>query len=250
MTWLIIGISIGQTGCGFSFSGTPRGAVVGRGGLYDYSPSVIEFGGMRQFWWCGQEVNPNSASQFSDTILFESINIATHATYGPVVALAESPGAWDSAYTCNPKVIEGTFTDPLGDGQTYSYAMYYVGTPSVGGINNSIGVAFSNDGIHWKKYPQPVILSTSQTGYGVGQPALFNSDHKAGIWIFYEDNTPAIHHVEVTSIDGLHFTVQGTLSTNGLDPNNPQPSWGDMAYDSAAGYWYAAFNLAVRDPMT
>jgi hypothetical protein len=250
MMLLAVIVTIGQTGCGFKSSGTPEGAVVGRAGLYDYSPSVTQSGDVRQFWWCGQGVNPNNSSQASDTILYESINLTSHVTYGPVVVLAESAGAWDSAYTCNPKVIEGIFNNPLGDNQTYTYAMYYVGTASIQGVNNSIGVAFSNDGAHWKKYPQPVILSTSQGGYGVGQPALFNSNRKAAIWMFYEDNTPTVHHVEAISTDGVHFTTQGTLSTNGLDPDNSQPSWGDMAYDAAAGYWYAAFNLSVRDPAT
>lgn len=243
---VMLGMSFNGIGCGYSSGSTPRGAVVGRGGRYDYSPSVIQSGDMQQFWWCGQA--PHPTPQISDTILYESINLSTHSTYGPVVALEETPGAWDSGFVCNPKVIRGTFSNPLGDGQTYTYAMYYVGTTS--GVNNSIGVAFSDDGILWKKYPQPVILSTSQTGYGVAQPALYNSDHKSGIWIFYEDNTPIIHHVEATSTDGIHFAVQGTLTTNGLDANNPQASWGDMAYDSLAKYWYAAFNLPLRASST
>jgi hypothetical protein len=153
-------------------------------------------------------------------------------------------------FTCNPKVIRGSFKNPLGDGQSYAYAMYYVGTASVMGVNNSIGVAFSNDGISWKKYPQPVILSTSQTDYGVGQPAVYNPDGKEALWIFYEDHTPVVHQVEATSTDGIHFFTQGILTTNGLNPNNPQASWGDMAYDSKTGYWYAAYNLPVRSPST
>jgi hypothetical protein len=152
----------------------------------------------------------------------------------------------------------GTFDNPLGDGQNYSYAMYYVATALIAGTVNDIGVAFSNDGIHWEKYPKPVIYATTQTYYGVGQPALYNSDHKAGIWMFYEDANGAppvvgcttnctYQHVEATSTDGIHFTVVGKLTTNGI----PQTaSWGDMAYDSNAGYWYAIFNDPFRDPST
>ena len=77
--------------------------------------------------------------------------------------------------------------------------MYYVATAAITGTSNSIGVAFSNEGIVWKKYPEPVISSSSQTGYGVGQPALYNTDHKAGISMFYEDSNPTLHHVAAVS---------------------------------------------------
>jgi hypothetical protein len=210
----------------------------------------MQSGNVRQFWWCGQGVNPNDQSQNTDVILYGSINLTTKQTYGPVTVLAETPGAWDSEYTCNPKVIGGTFTNPLGDGQTFRYAMYYVGTASPGGIANSIGVAFSKDGINWRKYPHPVIASTSESNYGVGQPALYNRDQKSGISLFYEDSDPVEHHVAAVSTDGLHFTVQGTLTTIGLDQSTSDESWGDMAYDSKGDNWYAIFNDPGRDPST
>jgi len=234
-------------GCGSP--SLPRGAV-GNFGRYNYSPSVIQTGNIRQFWWCGQGVNPSDTSQYSDAIYYEWINMTTLEAYGPVLVMAETPGSWDSAYTCNPKVIGGVFKNPLGDGQTYSYAMYYVATAQLGGVNNSIGVAFSNDGINWNKYPQPVIPSSTQSGYGVGQPALYNADQKSAITLFYEDSNPATHHVETVSTDGVHFKVQGTLTSNGLDPDDPQAPWGDVAYDSNAGVWYAIFNRPLRPPAT
>jgi hypothetical protein len=195
-------------------------------------------------------VNPNDSSQKTDAIYFQSVNMTSFESYGPVLVLAETPGAWDSAYTCNPKVIGGVFENPLGDGQTYSFAMYYVATSAITGTNNSIGVAFSNNGISWKKYPEPVIPSTSSTGYGVGQPALYNTDHKAAIAMFYEDSNPTVHHVAAVSTDGVHFTVEGTLTSYGLDPDNPEAIWGDMSYDSAASEWYAVFNRPLRPPST
>ena len=246
MILVVLGETLVATGCSSSPS-LPPGAV-GNIGKYNYSPSVIETGNTVQLWWCSYGINPSNPAQDTDEIFYESINMSTHESYGPVFAMAETPGAWDSVYTCNPKVIGGVFENPLGDGQTYSYAMYYVATAN--GVNNNIGVAFSNDGIHWKKYPQPVILATSPIGYGVGQPALYNSDHKAGIYMFYEDNYPAIHHVFAISADGLHFKVQGTLTSNGLDLDDPQASWGDMAYDSKAGEWYAVFNRPLRPVST
>jgi hypothetical protein len=247
--FVILALTIAALGCGLP-SGTPAGAVVGRASRYDYSPSVIQSGNVQEFWWCGEGSNPNKPTQTSDVILYESINLTTKARQDPLIVMGETPNAWDSVFVCNPKVIRGSFNNPLGDSQNYTYAMYYVGTASLAGVNNSIGVAFSNDGITWRKYPQPVIPSTSQTNYGVGQPAVYNSDGKQAIWLFYEDYTPSSHHTKASSTDGIHFVAQGSLTTNGLDPNNPNPSWGDMAYDFKTGYWYAAYNLPTRDPST
>jgi hypothetical protein len=227
----------------------PTGAV-GNFGTYNYSPSAIQIGDTRELWWCSQGVNPNQTSQDTDSIFFESINMVTHESFGPVLVLAETPGAWDSAYTCNPQVIGGVFANPLGDGTTYSLAMYYVGTAETSGENNSIGVAFSNDGISWKKYPQPIIPSTSQAGYGVGQPIPYNGDHQSAITLLYEDDTPTTHHLAAVSPDGVHFTFQGALTADGLDPDDPQPIWGDIAYEPNAGEWYAVFNRPLRPKAT
>lgn len=241
----------GLIGCGSG--GTPTGAVVGRGGRYDYSPSVIQTGNVQKFWWCGNAHNPAKSSQDTDTILYESIDLMSGQRVGPVVALAETPGAWDSAYTCNPKVVQGKFSNPLGDGQTYSYALYYVGTDRVAGTANGIGVAFSNDGMNWKKYPLPVIPTTNLNGYGAAQPVPYNSDGQQAITLFYEDDAPPLpadHHWEAVSTDGVHFTTTGLLTTNGLNLVSNHPAWADMAYNKADGYWYALYNLPLRAPST
>jgi hypothetical protein len=245
LVWL--STSLGVIGC--SLPQLPPGAV-GNPGKYNYSPSVIETGNTRQFWWCSHGRNPNDSSQDSDVIYYASMNLTTKVTTQPILVLAETPGAWDSVYACNPKVVGGIFENPLGDGQNYSYAMYYVATNTVLGIRNGIGVAFSTDGINWKKYPQPVIPSTSQSTYGAGQPALYNTDHKAAITVFYEDSNPYLRHVEATSTDGLHFTVQGALTENGLDLDDPDAIWGDMSYDAKAHEWYAVYNRPLRPPAT
>ncbi len=230
----------------------PAGAL-GNAGKYNYSPSIIEQGNTRQFWWCSRGRNPNDPNMDTDAIFYASMNLTTKVVSSPVLVLAESPGMWDAAYTCNPKVIEGVFNNPLGDGQNYTYAMYYVATALVNGTSNSIGVAFSRDGVQWVKYPHPVIASTAPPGsgsYGVGQPALYNADHQAAVTMFYEDWVPYVHHVEAVSNDGIHFTIQGTLTVNGMDPDDPQAIWGDISYDSKAGEWYAIFNRPNRPPIT
>lgn len=247
----LLGLVVCLCGCGSTVvvEPTPAGAVVGRPYLYDYSSSVIQDGTVRKFWWCGQGQNPVVSSQFTDTILYESIDSATGQQVGPKVVLAETPNAWDSAYTCNPHVVLGTFTNPLGDGVTYTYALYYVGTSETEYTNNSIGVAFSNDGISWKKYPSPAIPAHSSSGSGPAQPVAFNVDGKQAITVFYEDDSQPLgpnHHTEAVSSDGVHFTDVGPLTTAGLTIAPSLASWGDMAL-SSDGFWYATFNLPGRD---
>ncbi len=225
--------------------------MIGRPERYDYSPSIIQSGNIRQFWWCGMATNPAKPSEDTDAVLYESVNLVTGAIEGPRTVLAGTPGAWDSTYNCNPRVIGGIFDNPLGDGRSFQYAMYYVGTQDKGGLNNSIGVAFSNDGIQWAKYPTPIIYSPTASGYGAGQPVVYNSDQKAAISLYYEDSDfTSLRHIAATSSDGLHFTVQGTLTTSGLNPDYFDPSWGDMAYDTSTKSWYALFNEAIRSAST
>jgi hypothetical protein len=257
MTWknllretiFAIGLALGLAGCGVSFAPLPAGSIAGRAGTYDYSPSVIQTGNFEEIWWCGSAYNPTDKTQFSDTVEYESIDLSTHARYGPVPVLAETQGGWDSVYTCNPKVVQGSFTNPLGDGKTFTYAMYYVATGFLSGTDNSIGVAFSNDGISWRKYPHPVLTPATQDNFfGIGQPAVFNTDQHQSIRIFYENCCTYVSHVEAVSSDGVHFTTLGTLTTKGMEADDL--TWGDMAYDPGSGYWYAAFHAGLRDPST
>jgi hypothetical protein len=250
ITVLVFCVAIGAVGCGVTFKALPAGSVVGRSGLYDYSPSATMSASSLQIWWCGKDYNPSGRTQASDVIQYQSINLINSGSSGPSPVLGETPDSWDAIYTCNPKVIRGVFANPLGNGDTYSYAMYYVATDSQQGTDNRIGVAFSNDGRAWKKYPQPIISPASLIGYGVAQPALYNSDGRSAIRMFYEVSYPVSSHIEATSADGVHFTQVGTLTIAGLDPTNPNPSWGDMAYDRETGYWYAAFNEPFRAPST
>lgn len=211
----------------------------------------MKAGDTEKFWWCTSGQNPLNLAQASDVIRYQTVDPTTHEASDSQIVLSESPDGWDSSYTCNPHVIQGVFTNPLGNGVNYTYEMFYVGTASGQGINNSIGAAFSTDGVTWAKYPQPVIPSTTPSAYGVGQPVPYNTDGKSAITLLYEDNRGTVtHHLEASSADGIHFTTQGTLTMAGLDPANPQPSWGDAAYDPSANVWYAAFNEGVRPPST
>jgi hypothetical protein len=210
--------------------------VVGSPATYDYSPSMMQSGGVQQFWWC---TAPN------DVIAYEAINMSPlHVITPETVVLRHGPaGAWDSRFTCNPHVVRGEFVNPLGDGTTYTYAMYYVALADGATGGNNIGVAFSLDGVTWHKYPTPVITTDTTAYYGVGQPDLFNPNGATGsdIEMVYEHTDASTSHIEATSTDGVHFTVAGTLSTTGL-PSGQKNNLDDIAYDPATGTWYGLYD--------
>jgi len=233
-------VTLAAVGTTAQASTTVGGNVVGSAGYYDYSPTVIQSQAAQtqDFWWCG-----DSSAHHNDTIMHQQYSFAggVHVTVPEHGVLDETAGSWDSVYTCNPDVVEGTFVNPLGNGITYTYAMYYVGTNTGGGTDNSIGVAFGTGPDYWVKYPQPVIPTTSSGGtlYGVGRP---NVSYVNGTLTMLYENTDAtgVTHLESTSTDGVHWTPGTVLSAAGLP--SPQPSWGGAAYDLADGRWYAAVN--------
>ncbi|HZD46926.1 MAG TPA: hypothetical protein VE109_12690, partial [Acidobacteriaceae bacterium] len=84
MSLIAMALVFGLSSCGDP-SGTPAGAVVGRAGRYDYSPSIMQTGNQLQIWWCGQGQNPQDASQDSDSILYVSIDTTTGKKTDPVI---------------------------------------------------------------------------------------------------------------------------------------------------------------------
>src|ERR1700749_2120943 len=84
------GLALGLAGCGISYAPLPAGAIAGRVGTYNYSPSAIQSGDLEQIWWCGSDINLTDRTQFSDSIQYESINLSTKARYGPVPVPGEN----------------------------------------------------------------------------------------------------------------------------------------------------------------
>lgn len=233
----------------------PGGPLAGLDGYYDYSatgPVRDTAADTETYWWCG-----DMPGHTVDTILEQQYKVSTWTLTVPErTALGEGPaGAWDDRFVCNPSnAIRGTFANPLGDGVTYTWALYYVGYSNTTGINQ-IGVAFSLDALTWHRYPQPVEAYPNPACgcYGYGQP---NAQYAGGtVTLYYEESTPsAVHHV-ATSTDGVHFTGDRTITYAGLlgawhtSPASP-PFWGSIAYDPQGGQWYAAFNDGWRPPAT
>jgi len=228
-----------------SASTAAGGPMLGTAGRYDYSDQGVRdpAADTETHWWCG-----DTAGHTTDTILEQQYRVSTWTVTTPEqAALQETPGAWDSLYTCNPSnAVRGSFPDVLGDGVTYTWVIYYVGTTS--GADNQIGAAFSTDGLTWHKYPAPAIpwTNTGHGWYGYGQPSV--QDVGGTLTLMYEESSPGAVHHEAASTDGVHWTDIGTLSTAGLP--SPTPYWGSAAYDPQDGRWYAAYNDGWRPSAT
>src|SRR5580658_10259625 len=71
-------LGLGAAGCGVHFEHLPAGSVAGRDKVYDYSPSVIQTGNLRQVWWCGEDYDPLGRTLYSDTIQYESFDMSNN----------------------------------------------------------------------------------------------------------------------------------------------------------------------------
>jgi hypothetical protein len=225
----------------------PLGAntVISRSG-YDYGPSIIEDNGIQQFWWCG-------LYNGTDHILYQAYDSNTKrwSPSQPVSVLAPVSGSsWEGRFVCDPSVVRGQFNYL---GSTYTYALYYTATSDAtgGGVGNRIGVAFSNDGITWKRYAgNPILKPKSPDGsYGAGQSAVWNRDGRSNITLFYTDTT-AGGILTASSTDGINFGATTKVSASTTEGGSLVRWNADFAIDSSTGLLYAAipgyFRVASR----
>jgi hypothetical protein len=231
--------------------------VVGDPGYYDYTPTVIQNGTTIDLWWCG-----DLPSHIGDTILHAQYSTAggTASVTEPEQAVFQEPAdatAWDHTYVCNPDVVAGKFANPLGNGVTYSYAMYFVGTNNAAALGSqaSIGVAFSNDGLSWSPYPTSVITynpsvpGANPQDYGYAQPNAYNPGGGSAVTLLYQNGLVGNEsNSVVTSADGVHFSAPQPITSAGLPSAPPGvgepkvPGWGGVAYDEENGLWYGTFD--------
>ncbi len=124
---------------------------------WDYSASTMFDGALQKFWWCGSGSTPGY-SGLTDVIYYRFYDYSTRQWSAISQVITPVVGSWEfggGAGTCNPTVVKGTFSP--GDGNTYTYVMYYAGSGSSYG---SIGAAFSHDGLNWVKYVgNPILCS-------------------------------------------------------------------------------------------
>lgn len=141
-------------------------------------------------FFCG---NPENQIMV-DNIFHIKINPDGSQTAPKSVLQPGIAGTWDDHHTCDPSVIEGSFS---WNNVTYKYAMFFLSN-MYGVYYNEIGVAFSNslDADSWVKYPKQIVRKTwSDDGdqeiggggksWGVGQPSVVSLDKKGKVLLTY-----------------------------------------------------------------
>ena len=209
------------------------------GAFYNYVPSGIRSGNQLEIWWCG--LGPTS-----DNIFFQRIDLDDRNADPIVSAIQPTPGAWDGLHTCDPSVIRGRWEL---EGATYTYAMYYTGTddPANLGSRNGLGVAYSNDGVTWVKYPFSIYRNerTQPPSYGIGQQAALSTDGLSAVSIIVNDVTPnkdpngppnTSEWKLLSSDDGRHLRFAGRVTKAGMI--TPELLQADFALDAATGTIY------------
>lgn len=197
---------------------------------YDYVPSVIYKGDYQHFWWCG-------GPEPRDVIYYRYVNVKKQEWSPVYIALVPgATGSWDSAYVCDPSVVMGDF---VFEGIHYKYAMYYTGTDQLGGNDNGVGVAFSNDGINWVKNPSSILRSgEAMPYYGYGEQAVLSADGKSSVWLWVLQRLDATtqHYHLYYSPDGIHLEYIYRITEKGVYANFITQA--DFVYDYATGNVY------------
>lgn len=218
---------------------------------HDYGVSAMRDGSKDRFWWCGVDT---STGVVREVIWYKHFDFNTNQWSTPFIALPPEPANWDKYLVCDPSVVKGTF---LYDGQTWSYAMYYTANidPCCNGVNNAIGVAFSNDLVRWIRQP-PIInaevadsrgrcpvnpVNPEGKCYGAGQQSAVRiNGTTAGVRLFFRDNSSGTEKEYIaTSSNGYTFGPRTLVPTSGL--NGTVAVGGDVAHSPTDGYYYTAF---------
>ncbi|MGH3432776.1 MAG: beta-xylosidase [Thermocrispum sp.] len=154
---------------------------------YNYGPTVMIEGKRKRMWWCSQY---GAAKPAGDDILYGAASSLDGPFRGargkgkPRAVFSGSRRGFDAKHTCDPSVIKV-------DGVYY---LYYTGARNDDhNFGNSIGVATSRDGVHWRRANDgKAIVTPSHTrkrknAYGAGQPSAVYLD--GWFYLMFTDTT-------------------------------------------------------------
>ncbi|WP_372668013.1 beta-xylosidase [Amycolatopsis kentuckyensis] len=171
-------------------SGDPRqsGGVIAAGGadaVYNYGPSVMLDRGQTRMWWCSQY---GGAGPAGDDILYAQAQSIDGPFAGPgdgipAAVFSGAPGQFDGMHTCDPSVLRvGT-----------TYYLYYTGAAGDHALGNAVGLATSQDGVHWTRAAggKPILGPSHDVHrdnvYGAGQPSAVYLD--GWFYLMFTDTT-------------------------------------------------------------
>ncbi len=113
----------------------------------------------------------------------------------PVLKPSGQNGTWDESYVSDGPVIKENGT----------YKMYYSGAVEAH-QQGQIGLATSSDGIHWEKYPSPVICYGSGWEYSINSNSLVKKDSLYYMYYHGYSSSTGFREGLATSVDGIHWT--------------------------------------------
>ena len=149
-----------------------------------------------------------------------------------------SAGSWDELRVDAPRVVA---TD---DG----YRLYYAGYDQTGLTSGKIGMATSDDGIHWTKYDDP---ATTDAPFGESDPILTAPE---GITFVHQpmvvqegDHWVMIFRQMDFTATPRQMSLNYATSSDGIDWQiaSDTPFWGRTTVPDSGGFWYTA--LAQHD---
>ncbi len=209
---------------------------------YSYAPSGIA-GSTERYYVC----HSRASGDIRDDVFMVKRSGGSVSSSASV--LTASASGWDSYHICDPSVAR---VNAVLNGQSYAYAMFYLGNDQNCSCHNQIGVAFANslDG-PWTKNPQPVVafaagISASQ--WGIGQPSATTVDPASGtVALFWTEgySTGTKGRMALVDLDGAAGPVVSgvhDLTTSGLlDSNGAQDFLNnfDVVYSPQRDRFYA-----------
>lgn len=192
------GYTIGEISTVFGFTAQNR---------YSYCPSVLAHSdGSADIYFCG---NPTREVMIDNVYHISTAADGSRSTERSVLQPG-AQGTWDSQHTCDPSVVKGAFKM---DGHTYSYAMFYLGSP-IEYYYNEVGVAFADtpDARQWVKYPRAIVNKSWDTEgdlpyapgaycWGTGQPSAISLDNAGKMLLTYTLGDLAGTRLMVSEVD-------------------------------------------------
>lgn len=221
------------------------GAIIDRLNKWDSYPTHLFYDGKHHVWWCSRSSVSGTVSQYVDGIF----HVVKTGSLGPgdwtgwqeVLNHANTP--WPNNHVCDPSVIRGSFSY---NSNTYSHALYWTSdtNSTQGGIDNAVGVAFSNDGLTWVPLPTPVITTYNPPNgtYGAGAGGVALDPTTGKLLYAYDDTTLSGPTRLKESTDGRTFTPTPPYETR-LYATVFGSSSPDISFNPQDSYWYATVQL-------
>jgi hypothetical protein len=189
---------------------------------YSYAASAID-GTTERYYTCHSRASGDIRDHAFLTKRTGGIVTSSASALGP------SSAGWDSYHLCDPSVIR---VNASYSGQSYSYAMFYLGNDQACSCHNQVGVAYSNslDG-PWVRYPSPIVAFRTgepTSDWGAGQPSATTIDPTSGTAVLTWTEGyggPNVGKMAMVDLDGGAPVLSGIhdITTAGLVDANGNP---------------------------